>query len=321
MMEDLKKYLKVDEEKLNSNLKNGKMRYLTFISPDLQYWKKLFDLDHNKSELEKFLLYKMAGSFNLYSEFDDADITPPAIKYLIDQLMTIDSVVDVKVGKEIGALINDRVFKVFLNNNTDIYLETDTANSLQYDLGEFLRILLKKRDGVSWYNRYIEAYHLPENFKNEWYKPFKFYYFYSLIKNIDNEFKLNNEEKQCLKVLEERARYTHTLKNIVLVPYKYNCFRGTCKSELYQTQKKIKDRLDLTMQDLKSMLNDKEFHDKHFQKRINDKDGKATIHSIEFLLNNQTILFPKIPYYTPIMEDNTVTSIRLRSQIIIDILK
>lgn len=318
-MEDLKRYLEIDEVKLRNSLKNGKLKYLSFLSNDVQYFKDIFNLANNKSELEKFLLYKTAGSFDLYGKVNDADITPPVIKYLIHKLKTIKNVVDVKVGKEMNADMKERAICVYLNNGSKIYLETDTANSLQYDLGTFLRILLKKRDGSQWYKKYMEAYHLPKNNNDDWYKPFKFYYLYTFTKNINQEFYLNEKERKCLEVLKTRAKYTHTFKNMICVPYGYNCFRGNYESELYQSSIKIRDRLDLSMLDLQRMLNDKNFDNQQFQERM--KNTKASIDSIQFLLENKDILFPDIPTFTKNMDNNTIDSIILRSQFIIDTLK
>ena len=66
---------------------------------------------------------------------------------------------------------------------------------------------------------------------------------------------------------------------------------------------------------------DKVNNDSIFQKRIRDKRGLSSLKSVEFLLDNQKILFPDIPEYTKEMEENSIKAITLRSKLIIKTLK
>ena len=40
-MEDLKKYVLVDSSKLKKSLEEGKLKYLSFISDNIEYWEDL----------------------------------------------------------------------------------------------------------------------------------------------------------------------------------------------------------------------------------------------------------------------------------------
>lgn len=321
-MEDLKKYVLVDSSKLKKSLEEGKLKYLSFISDNIEYWEDLFTYDEEKSELEKFLLYRTAGAFDIHGYIDDGDIAPPVFDYLTNKLKTIKNVKQIECKSNLEKkeyYSSKRVVIVFLDDGTKLYLETDTANSLMYDLGDFYREVLVKRFGRTWYQNYIKSFQLPEDKEDRWYKPFKFYYFYTLVSDSFNGLELSDEEIECLKALEERAKYTHTLKNMILVPFRYNMFRGKLNSKTC-SGKNIKDRLDLTIVDLKDML-DKMNNDSIFQKRIRDKRGLSSLKSVEFLLDNQKILFPDIPEYTKEMEENSIKAITLRSKLIIKTLK
>lgn len=321
-MEDLKKYVLVDNLKLKKCLEKGKLKNLSFISDDIEYWKDLFAYDQEKSEIEKFLLYRTAGAFNIHGYIDDGDIAPLVFDYLTNKLKTVSNVKLIECEDNLEKkehYISKRVVKVFLDDGSQLYLETDTANSLMYDLGDFFREVLKKRYGRKWYQNYINLFQLPEDKADSWYKPFKLYYFYTLVSNSFNDFELSDEEIECLEVLEERAKYTHTLKNMILVPFRYNMFRGKFNSKTC-SGKRINDRLDLTIVDFKEMLHELD-DDSAFQKRIRDKSGLSSLKSVEFLLNNQKILFPDIPEYTKEMEGNSIKAITLRSKLILETLK
>ena len=218
-MEDLKKYVLVDSSKLKKSLEEGKLKYLSFISDNIEYWEDLFTYDEEKSELEKFLLYRTAGAFDIHGYIDDGDIAPPVFDYLTNKLKTIKNVKQIECKSNLEKkeyYSSKRVVIVFLDDGTKLYLETDTANSLMYDLGDFFREVLVKRFGRTWYQNYIKSFQLPEDKEDRWYKPFKFYYFYTLVSDSFNGLELSDEEIECLKALEERAKYTHTLKNMIL---------------------------------------------------------------------------------------------------------
>ncbi|GAA4073810.1 hypothetical protein [Amphibacillus indicireducens] len=172
----MKKKLK---ESINNHNRLGK---LEVISNDKNYWINLFTYDGNRTALENFMLYRTAAAFNLYkSGFDDADITTPALNNLKDRLLSLPSVKEVKMGKEINE--KDRAFLISLNNGKELYLESDTANSLMEDLGNFLRkIIIKTKEipkGLNWAQAtYIEKYNLDKSKSNNYYVPFRNYYFY-----------------------------------------------------------------------------------------------------------------------------------------------
>lgn len=323
-MEDLKKDLKIDKEKVSKSLENeNKLRKLEklrnenkLIINNFKTWEELFTYDENRTSLENFLLCRTAGAFGLYKEgFDDPDSTPKALKYLEDKLKNIDEVDTVEVGKAIHKKEKDRVFKITLkdsakghpypyqNKNKEIYLESDTANSLMTDLGDFIRIILKGVKGKDWPElTYIKEYDLPKNKNNNFYKPFKYFYWYTLISKLpdmlkDKEGKVCKEKKACLEVLEKRAALIHTLGNVILVPYGYNSPRGYGLAT-YQSKIAIQDRLDLTIRDFNEMLADKEFGDEQFYER-NKKFNKekTSVDAVRFLMNHQAELFPDIPKY------------------------
>lgn len=321
-MEDLKKYVAVDSLKLKKCLEKGRLKYLSHISDNIRYWNDLFTYDEDKTELEKFLLYRMAGALDIHGYIDDGDIAPPVFDYLTNKLKTIDHVASVECqynpeNKEKDS--SKRLVTVCLDDGTKLYLETDTANSLMYDLGDFFKKVLVKRFGRTWYQNYCKLFQLPEDKADDWYKPFKFYYFYTLVSGSFNGLELSDEEIECLKALEERAKYTHTLKNMIVVPYHYNMFRGKFNSKTC-SGKHIRDRLDLTIVDFRDMLIQMD-DDSVFQERINDKRGLSSLQSVKFLLDHQKILFPDIPEYTKEMEQNTLHAITLRSKLIVDTLQ
>ena len=314
-MIDLRKYLVLDEEKIGKSIKNmDKLGKLTFISNELDYWVKQFTYDDKRTSLEKFLLYRTAGAFDFYKKgLDDADIMEGALENLKERLYALPSVATVKVGKEIDINEKERAFLITLKNGESFFLESDTGNSLMGDLGEFFRIILKKRYGQDWPDKtYIEAYQLEDDCKSNYYKPFRNFYFYTLISKI-SELLEDEESLECYKQLEKRADHTHTCKNMILVPYGYNAVRGF-RLATHQSKKKIEDRLDLTFVDFKEMLEDKDFNDEAIQKRIGNT--KISVDAVRFLLENKEKLFPTIPIYTKEAEDRSMSGILERTKII-----
>jgi len=319
-MSDLKKYLLLDEEKLSYSLKDAdKLGKLKFISDDINYWKQLFTYNEERAALENFMLYRTAGEFGLYKKgADDADITTPALNELKKRLCSLSCVEKVKMGKEIDKNEKDRVFLVCLKDGRYIYLESDTANSLMGDLGDFLRkIIMQIEDipkGLNWAEAtYIKRYNLDENRTNSnYYKPFRNYYFYKLISKLPGVLQ-DEIAIECYTQLEERARVTHVLKNMILVPYGYNSARGY-NLKTYKSNRKIQDRLDLTFVDFEEMMDDTMFRDIEIQKRL--RNNKCTIDSVKFLLENKEQVFPQIPVYTQEAENKNITGILERSKII-----
>ncbi|WP_344913187.1 hypothetical protein [Amphibacillus indicireducens] len=120
-------------------------------------------------------------------------------------------------------------------------------------------------------------------------------------------------ELECLRELEKRAQVTHTQNNLMLVPYGYNSARGF-RLKTYKSNQKIQDRLDLTIVDLKEMLEDLELGDIVIQKRLNN--NKSTLDSVKFLLDNKNILIPQIPLYTDKYKLNSIEGILENSKAI-----
>ena len=320
-MDDLKKYMILSEKALCNSLENAdKLGKMSFISDDVTYWKELFTYSEARSALQNFLLYRTAGAFNLYEKgADDADITAPALNELKRRLYSLPCVQSVKVGKEIDDTEKERTFLVTLKDGRSLYLESDTANSLMGDLGTFLRTILKWREGSNWPTvTYIKQYNLDSNKYDNYYTPFKLHYFFNLISTLVGELQ-DKVEIDCLEALEKRAQLTHVLKNMILVPYGYNQFRGF-KSQTYKTRLLIQDRLDLTFKDFEEMHDDAAFGDAEFQTRPSFSDRgnkKRTVYSVEFLLENKDVLFPPIPEYPEGAEGNSASAILEKSKIII----
>ena len=324
-MDDLKSYMELDDDKINKSLKNkDKLGKLSYMSRDVNYWREKFKYNGERCALENFLLYKVAGAFNLYkSDVDDADITKQTLDKLKEKLECIESVEKVVVGKDIDLNEKRRAFRVYLKNQKEIYLESDTANSLSGDLFAFFRIVLRNRDGRNWFNKYIDMFELDDEGRgNSYYSPFRNYYFYTLISELKDT--LRGIEKECLEELEVRAKSTHTLNNMLLVPYGYNAPRGIYLST-YQSHQRIRDRLDLTMKDFKEMQNDTDKNVEDSRRRMIRSENRKrnfTAYSVKFLLDNRKKLFPsKIPYYTEEAMKEDVGGILERTRIINAVLK
>ena len=290
-MNDLKKYMKVSEELLENSFNNnfngiGKLKC---ISKDINYWKKLFKYDSSRSYLENFLLYRIAGAFNLYNKGeDDADILPQVMVHLKNNLLKISSVEDVILGKDINEYEKERAFLVKTKNGESFYLESDVANSLMTEISNAFRyIFIPYLEGTNVAEKtYIKEYNLELDEISDYYKPFRYFYYYSLfsrLKESKDEFVLNK-----IKELEIKATYTHTLKNMIVVPYNYNRPRGFLLNT-YSSNKRINDDLELTIKDYKEMLEDESLSDNLLGKRLKSK--KSSVNSIKFILDNLDFLY------------------------------
>ncbi len=324
-MIDLKDCMKTNKEKIKKSLENDvKLGALKFISDDVDYWHSLFSFAEERYYIKKFLLYRMAGALDLYDkDADDADITERALCELEKRLLSISCVAKVERAKDADKSEKKRAFLVYLKNDDSFYLETDTANSLLKDLGDFFRRILKKIEGKNWPEKtYIKDYKLNADAVNSYYLPFKFYYFYTLIdkipKIIESE-KFNAEDraqiKKCLIILEERAKYTHSVQNMILVPYGYNSKRGS-NLTTFKTKRKIDDRLDLTFVDFKEMLEEPQITEQELQERIHEK---CSLKAVEFLTEHEKALFPPIPQFTTATTD--FAAIIERAELVVETLK
>lgn len=291
---DLKTFMKVDRKKLEECLKNpmklGKLNSLKEFYMDIDEWEKFLNYSTDQSSLENFLLYRIAGEYNLYTEIDDADTTPYALNYLKDKLCSIDEVEAVQVG-----VLKQRAFTVTLKDSEVIYLESDTANSLMWDLGNFFRVIIPKVKKVPvncWAEKtYIKEYNLLPAESDNYYRPFKLFYYLKLIPKL-GEVLEDELEIKCLEELEKRASWIHTLDNMMLVPINYNSARG-CWLKTYKSDILIKDRLDYTYMDLEEMIQDPKLDDPKIQERL--KNEYCTRKSVDFLYEYKNILMPPCP--------------------------
>lgn len=310
-MKDLKSFMKINETRLSCSLQNelelGKLNSLKNKNMSLSEWNKLLSFSENRSSIENFLAYRISGIYGLYSDgIDDADITPNALEYLKNKLLSIKEVKEVDVG-----VLKPRVFKVTLDNEETIYLESDTANSLKWDVGNFFRIIIPKIKKVSknkWPEEtYIKDYGLfteielinQFGYKSrskiyDYYDAYKLFYFFQLIPQLP-DLLVDEEDIKCFEELEKRASITHTLQNMMLVPYNYNSLRGY-GLKTYFSNIPIKDRLDYTFLDLQEMKSDILFDDLAMQKRLKNK--YCTRSSLDFLLKNASTLIPPCPQTT-----------------------
>lgn len=322
---DLKQFLNLDQAQIESSLtKENGLKKLPVKNNDIgtknlvDRWYNTFKYDNKKSVLENFLLYRAASAFNLYTNIDDADITQPALDFLKAKLLGIQGVKHVHVGKEIDKREKRRTFKVELVDGTVVLLESDTAHSLMGDLGLFMRKIIPKLENLSqgsyWpQETYMKLYSLETNKSNSYYQPYKLFYFYSIIKEIEKSFRAGSDEYECFESLERRAGLVHTLNNMMLVPYGYNSKRGF-GLKTYKTNRKINDRLDLTYLDWDEMIADPNFSTELLQQRLNN--DKCTLESIRFLVENKEILLPNCYHYHKDAEKKNLSGITMRSHAI-----
>lgn len=297
-MEDLKQYLKIDNNNLFRALSNiDRLGKLSFISSEFDYWKDLFTYNEKRSNLENFLLFRTASEFGLYRiGLDDPDSTPTALNYLKNKLKEIKIVENVEIGTEIDRNEKYRAFKVTLKGGREIYLESDTANSLMGDLGSFLRFVIKEHIEIPKGENWAEATYMKRYGVKIANKAFRNYYWFTLISELPN-FLENENDMECFNALEKRAGLIHTLRNIILVPYGYNVPRGY-SLKTYKSNEKINDRFDLTIKDFNEMMEDDKFTDRMFHKRHKEFNSEKTSkESVKFLLDNKDKLFPDIPNY------------------------
>lgn len=308
-MEDLKKYLEIDNNKLYKSLSNiDKLGKLSFISSEFDYWKNLFTYSEKRTNIENFLLFKTASKLNLYKEdYNDPDATFPALEYLKNNLYKIESVDRVEIGKEIDKKMKSRAFLATLKGDKKIYLESDTANSLMTDLGNYLRIIMGKYIKLPKGKNWAEATYMKKYGLKQPDEALRNFYWYTLISRLQDLLK-EDADKDCYALLEQRAGLTHTLKNVILVPYGYNTPRGF-SLKTYKSNIKICDRLDLTIKDFNEMVEDAEFNDEILQKRLKCEDEKCSVDTIKFLLENKKILFPEIPIYETNLIPKTIEKI------------
>lgn len=296
-MDDLKKYLEINSDSFD------KLKIMNVISSDLDYWKDIFKYNEKRTNLENFLSFRTASSLKLYKKgFDDPDSTPAALNYLKNKLYEIEGVEKVEIGTDIEKYEKTRTFLVTLNDGKKIYLESDTANSLMGDLGIFLRNIIKKHIEIPKGENWAEATYMKQYGLKKGNEVFRNYYWYTLIPELIGLLKCKTDI-ECFKVLEKRASLTHTFNNLILVPYGYNSKRGY-NLKTYNSKQNINDRLDLTIIDFNEMIDNKDFTDEIFHKRLGNK--KCSMYSVKFLLENKGKLFPEIPNYPKDIKENTI---------------
>lgn len=321
--EDLKKYLKITKTRVEKSLEASRgLKLINSGKEDVDYWVDYFTYNDKLTSLENFCRYRAAGGFNLYEDgYDDGDITVPVIEHFKKELLNIDEVIDVKVGREISSDEKDRTFQVTLKNNDVLYFETDTAISFMGDFGTFMRKIIHKVEGLPhksyWPEEtYKKYYNLSKDWKDVYYAPFKMYYFGEIQSKIMD--RLDSEiEIECYKSFEERAKKVHTIKNMMIVPYGYNSPRGygLCT---YKSNIKINDRLDLTVRDFEEMISETAMTDMHFQDRLRLKRNAeyVTLDAVRFLLKYKNKLMPSIPIFDSECEKNTIEGLLKKNRVI-----
>lgn len=295
---ELKSFLNIDEIEIEKSLQNDfGIKRLKMVHPicegisDVEYWKKQFSNSSRRKNLENFLLYKAANDFCLYSGVNDADFTAPVMKHFKELLLSLDEVKAVRIGQQISNKEKGRALEVVLQDGDIIYLETDTAHSLMTDLGSFIREMIPKVEhlarGLYWpEHTYFKTYGLNGTISKQILRGFRNYYFYTLIDRLFVTLTDENDRKR-LEALEKGAGAIHTLENMILVPYGYNCKRGF-KLNTHLSKIKINDDFGLTLKDFQEMLDDTHFTTKKLQKRLGN--SKCTLRSIEFLMKHQAVL-------------------------------
>lgn len=321
--EDLKKYLQINKTSVEKSLEGPRgLQLINGGKEDVSYWLDYFTYNDKLTSLENFCRYRSAGNFNLYEEgYDDGDITAPVIQHFKKELLNIDEVTEVKVGREISLNEKERTFQVTLKNNDILYFETDTAISLMSDFGIFMRKIVCKVEGLKhtlcWPEEtYVKYYNLPKDWPNRYYTPFKMFYFGEIQSKIVD--KLDSEiEIECYKSFEERAKKVHTIQNMMLVPYGYNSPRGY-GLRTYKSKIKINDRLDLTIRDFEEMISEPLMNDMCFRERLRLKRNAeyVTLNAVSFLLKCKNKLMPPIPVLEAECEKNTIAGLLKRNRVI-----
>lgn len=251
---DLKTLLVVNDEQIKEN---AALKELEGFLPNGMKWKEFLDIKENNdmSDLEKFYIYKFAIELKLY-KINDCDTLNEVFTYFkaeLDKLAIVEKV-------ELPTKAKNRTIKVTLNDNTELYLDTDTGYSLATDANEFLRSVIKKFVCTKWWDStYRKRYGCKKSYA------YMYFYFYEIclcLRNYDVEKKnkdksifkpkngeypsildicekiCKNEELNNFKLLNKRARLTHTLSNVILVPETFNVPRyGTLKDDMFKTIK------------------------------------------------------------------------------------
>lgn len=320
---DLKKYLKISKINVEKSLSEPRgLQLINSGKEDADYWIDYFTFNDELTSLENFCRYRAAGAFGLYEKgYDDGDITAPVIEHFKRELLNIDEVESVKVGREISEDEKDRTFHVTLKNNDVLYFETDTAISLMGDFGRFMRKIIHKVEGLSYKScwpeeTYMKYYNLPKDWRDEYYAPFKMYYFGEIQSKIKNRL-TSEREIECYESFEERAKNVHTIKNMMLVPYGYNSPRGF-SLRTYKSNIKINDRLDLTLRDFEEMISETAISDICFQKRLGLKRNAefVTSDAVRFLLKYKKKLMPSIPEFDSECEKDTIEGSLKKNRVI-----
>lgn len=332
---DLKELLVVHVDKIKKRLNDNDKTLLTlykFIPKDnsnneLENWVNFLTLNDDRSDLEKFYIYKFAVGLGLY-HINDCDLLPEVFKYFEDQLNEMDCTM--KVEKQ---TVYGRTIKVTLNDESMLYLDTDTGYSLARDANLFLTTLIKDliNDKYWWNKTYVKRYE-----ENEYlnklpieYNSYKYFYFYELAScmrlinqqketkifnpiNIQDEYPIIaicnkiKEYEDIYSLLIERAKLTHTLTNMILIPKNTNTIRNSAvQDDMYKTIQiyiNLKENKELVYK-----LNNLSNH--------NYLVNNISINEVEFLLNNNFYVD-----YEMVEEGVLIENIKNRTEKIIDII-
>lgn len=244
------KYIQPDIELIKKYL----MRYTDFELSSYNFRKENTNLQKNSEGITGFKSYKIDARKSGF-DCDKTKLT-----------MSIWCVL-LGMGKNVREVIgyNGRTIKYIDISGNEIIVETDTINSLDTELNEYLRKLVQKYYNCSIYDLYSKGGLLTLNGSEVIYN---FYPMDFRIQSLNNRdyWIINNYEtlmyNSNLFVNEQKdlfsfnsfANLTHTLGNFMIGPLGFNCKSTNAKS-------KYSDRLDLFLEDILFNNKSKEWSD------------------------------------------------------------
>lgn len=289
-MESTLKNTRISMDKLIKQLENPRsilnvLNRKIVLSAD--EWHDLFSYSSTRDTLENFMLYKIANKLNIYEAGrDDADCTPEALEYLAKKLKEkTDNIHTVTYGKKIGE--KARVLDITLKNGRSFMLESDTAISLMTDLSDFFRQSVTIMRGKKWVADYCAFFGVDK--PNEIFR--NFYWLLMFTKderllqalakyNLQVSYIQMDEMLFCLKSFEERAKWTYSYNNLILVPYGYNTYRYA----------KFADKIDDTINEICEVA---------VSKRKVIGDAKCKQEAFEFLAKYKDRLYGEVQVHYP----------------------
>lgn len=222
-----------------------------------------------------------------------------------------------------------RTLIVTLDDEKTLYLDTDTGYSLANDSNEFIRILTNDviQEKKWWNITYVKRFNLKPYDKKlpPIYTIYKLFYFYEIVSGLDKFLNISNSDNMdvfdqliagvCVKhrdfydVLKTRAKITHTLSNMILIPSGYNNDRYQyIKDDMYKTLESyrfINDHKDIVCNILNNNNN---------ENFLLNKKTVLPMEEVDFLTNDAYFYMN----YTKVKEDTSLEDIKNRSNIIIE---